>query len=110
MIEITSQPLDTDRILQSVHSPRSGASVLFVGTTRQFTEGRETVELDYECYHEMAIKKLSQLRYRAFEKWPIEHCTIVHRIGSVPVGQASVAIAVSSPHRAIVVRGGRMAH
>ena len=99
MIEITSQPLDTDRILQSVQSDRAGASVLFVGTTRQFTHGRETIELDYECYHEMAIKKMSQLRYRAFEKWPLEHCTIVHRIGSVPVGQASVAIAVSTPHR-----------
>lgn len=100
MIEITTQPLDTDRILQSVQSDRAGASVLFLGTTRQFTDGRETVELDYECYHEMAIKKMSQLRYLSFEKWPIEHCTIVHRIGSVPVGEASVAIAVSTPHRA----------
>ena len=48
----------------------------------------------------MAIKKMSQLRYRAFEKWPIEHCTIVHRVGLVPVGEASVAVAVSTPHRA----------
>ena len=70
MIEITTQPLDTDRILQSVQSDRAGASVLFLGTTRQFTAGRETIELDYECYHEMAIKKMSQLRYLSFEKWP----------------------------------------
>ena len=100
MVEITNQPIDTKNILQSVQSDRAGASILFLGTTRQFTEGRETVEVDYECYHEMAIKKMSQLRYRAFEKWPIEHCAIVHRIGSVPVGEASVAIAVSTPHRA----------
>jgi molybdopterin synthase catalytic subunit len=99
MIEIVNQPIDTNQVLQSVQSDRAGAAILFVGTTRQFTDGRETSSLDYECYHEMAIKKLSQLRYRAYEKWPLEHCTIVHRIGAVPVGQTSVAIAVSTAHR-----------
>ncbi len=99
MIEIVNQPIDTNQVLQSVQSDRAGSALLFVGTTRQFTDGRETSSLDYECYHEMAIKKMSQLRYRAYEKWPLEHCTIVHRIGAVPVGESSVAIAVSTAHR-----------
>lgn len=107
MIEIVNHPIDTNRVLQSVQSDRAGASVLFVGTTRQFTDGRETVSLDYECYHEMAIKMMSQLRYRAFEKWPLEHCTIVHRIGAVPVGESSVAIAVSTAHRVDSFKAGQ---
>ena len=100
MIEITEQPIDTNQVFASVQSNKAGAAVLFLGTTRQFTAGRETTELEYECYHEMAIKKMENLRQRAEEKWTIEKCVIVHRIGSVPVGQTSVAIAFSTPHRA----------
>lgn len=98
-IEITANPIKADAVLQTVISPLAGASVLFVGTTRQLTAGRETVELEYECYAEMAIKKLQQLSSRAIENWNLYGCSIVHRIGVVPVGQASLAIAVSSAHR-----------
>ena len=99
MIEITNSKIDTNRVLESVTSVNAGASVLFVGTTRQMTKGRETLKLDYECYEMMAIKKMRQLRDRAIEKWPIEKCSIVHRIGAVELGEASIAVAVSTPHR-----------
>jgi molybdopterin synthase catalytic subunit len=99
MIEITHDPIDTDKVLKSVGSNQAGASVLFVGTTRQFTDGKETLKLDYECYQEMAIKKMIQIRDLAFEKWSIEKCTLVHRIGRVELGEASIAVAVSTPHR-----------
>lgn len=99
LIEITHGWINTDRVLNAVSSPLAGAAVLFVGTTRQLTAGRETVELEYECYPEMAIKKLKQLADQAIENWDLQGCAIVHRIGLVPVGQASLAIAVSSAHR-----------
>ena len=100
MIEITTQPIETDAVLKSVQSDLAGASVLFVGTTRQFTHGRETEKLDYECYEKMAVKKMNQVRDRASEKWPISECSIVHRVGTVELGESSIAIAVSAPHRA----------
>ncbi len=100
MIAITEKAIDTNEVLRSVGSGQAGASVLFVGCTRQFTLGKETVELNYECYHEMAVKKLTELRSLAEKQWPIVRCSIVHRIGRVPIGEASVAVAVSTPHRA----------
>jgi len=107
MIEITSQPIDTTAVLESVKSIQAGAAVLFVGTTRQFTGDRETLKLDYECYESMAIKKMSEILDQAAAKWKIESCSIVHRVGTVELGQASIAVAVSSPHRNDSFEAGR---
>jgi molybdopterin synthase catalytic subunit len=99
MIEITHQPIETNKVLASVYSEQAGASVMFVGTTRRFTGDKETLKLDYECYEQMAIKKIQQLRDEAVERWPIQECSIVHRVGTVELGEASIAVAVSTPHR-----------
>ena len=107
MIEITSDPIDTAAVLQSVHCDQAGAAVLFVGTTRQFTDDRETLKLDYECYESMAIKKMTEILEQATAKWNIEACSIVHRVGTVKLGEASIAVAVSSPHRSDSFDAGR---
>ena len=99
MIELVQDPIDTARLLESVASHQAGAIVLLVGTTRQFTGQRETYSLDYECYPEMAMAKLEELEAEARRRWPIVEVTIVHRLGHLELGEASVAIAVSSPHR-----------
>ncbi len=99
MIEITEQKIDTNVVLKSVQSDLAGASVLFVGTTRQYTGDKETLKLEYECYEAMAVKKMKGLRDRAIEKWPIEKCSVVHRVGEVGLGEASIVVAVSTPHR-----------
>ena len=99
MIEITPNEINTTVLLESVSSPTCGAAVLFVGTTRQFTGERETEKLAYECYQPMAIRKLNELRDAAMKKWEIENCSIIHRIGVVEIEVASIAVAVSSPHR-----------
>ena len=99
MIELVQDPIDTARLLESVSSHQAGAIVLFVGTTRQFTGQRETDSLDYECYPEMAMAKLEELEAEARRRWPIVEIAIVHRLGHLVLGEASVAIAVSSPHR-----------
>ena len=99
MIELVQDPIDTAELLDHVASHQAGAIVLFVGTTRQFTGQRETDSLNYECYPEMAMAKLHELEAEARRRWPIVETAIVHRLGHLELGEASVAIAVSSPHR-----------
>ena len=101
MVELTPSPIDTSLLLKNVSSHAAGAMVLFVGTTREFTAGRRTLSLDYECYPEMAVKKLEELEAEARHRWPIVECHIVHRLGRIELGEASIAIAVSSPHRQV---------
>lgn len=99
MIQLTSIPIDTAAVVQQVASTQTGATVLFVGTTREFTGERQTACLDYECYGDMTQRKLAELEAEARQRWPIVGCVIVHRTGRVELGEASVAIAVSAPHR-----------
>ena len=105
--ELTNQPIDTESVLAGVSSTQAGAVVLFLGTTREFTGGRQTVTLNYECYQEMASRKLDELEQTARQRWPLVGCAIVHRLGNVPLGEASVAVAVSSPHRTAAFEAGR---
>ena len=99
MVELTDNPLCTDQITAQVTTPECGAVVLFLGTTRQLTDGRETVTLSYTAYAPMAQSEMEKLEQLARSRWPIGQCVLVHRLGEVPVGQASVAVAVSTPHR-----------
>ena len=99
MVELTKVVIDANDVLRRVGSSQAGAVVLFLGTTREFTGERRTVALDYECYPEMATKKLAELEAEARRRWPIVECVIVHRLGHLELGEASIAIAVSSPHR-----------
>jgi molybdopterin synthase catalytic subunit len=107
MIELTHDVIDSTKILQSVQSNDAGAAILFLGTTREFTKGRQTISLDYECYPEMAKKKLAELESQARERWAVVECVIVHRLGHLELGEASIAIAVSSPHRQAAFEAGK---
>ena len=99
-VEVTSKPLDIAAISDLVTKPSTGATSLFVGTTRDNFAGKKVLRLEYEAYVPMAKKELVKLCERMRSKWPgIEACAIHHRIGTVPVTEASVVIAVSSPHR-----------
>lgn len=107
MIQLTRDPIDPQRVLDAVADHRAGAAILFLGITRQFTGGRETDSLHYDCYAEMAEAKLQELERRACERWPLTGCCIVHRLGDLQLGEASVAIAVSSPHRGEAFEAGQ---
>jgi molybdopterin synthase catalytic subunit len=107
MISLTQSPIDPSAILAQVASNGAGAVVLFLGTTREFTKGRQTASLDYECYPQMAEAKLAELEAQAREKWPLVHVSIVHRLGHLELGEASIAIAVSSPHRQAAFEAGK---
>ncbi|MEK6246789.1 MAG: molybdenum cofactor biosynthesis protein MoaE [Planctomycetales bacterium] len=104
---LTDKVIDTADLLSQVSVPEAGAVVLFVGTTRQQTDGRTTLSLDYEGYAEMAEKKLADLVEEAKQRWPIARCRVVHRLGHLEVGEASVSVAVSSAHRDAAFEAGR---
>ncbi len=106
MIDLTDQPIDTEALLRQVSSPKAGAVVLFLGTTREWTGQRRTESLDYECYPQMARAKLAELETEARRRWPLVDCAIVHRLGRLAVGEASVAVAVSSAHRQAAFHAG----
>lgn len=99
MIQLTHKPIDATKLLEAAQRPEAGAVVLFLGITREFTGERQTVELDYEAYESMAESELEKLESTARERWPLVECAIVHRIGRVPLAEASVAIVASAPHR-----------
>ena len=107
MIQLTRETIDMQDLLARVNSPAAGAVVLFLGTVRELTAGLRTVALDYECYPEMAEKKLAELEAEARQRWPLVECAIVHRLGRLELGEASVAVAVSSPHRGAAFEAGQ---
>jgi len=107
MIALTNQPIDVTAALEKAQCPEAGAVVLFLGITREFTAGRQTVELSYEAYREMAELELGKLEAEARQRWPLVECVIVHRLGVVAVSEASVAIAVSSAHRGDAFAAGQ---
>lgn len=107
MIELTRERIDEAALLERVRSASAGAIVLFLGTTRELTGDRRTERLEYECYPAMAEKKLAELEAEACRRWPLVACTIVHRLGTVPLTETSVAIAVSSPHRKAAFEAGQ---
>ena len=107
MIQITDKPIDSTAVLGEVHSSLAGAVLLFLGTTRELTDGRATQSLDYTAYPRMAEKKLHELEAEARQRWPLSGCAIVHRLGHLQLGETSVAIAVSSPHRLAAFQAGQ---
>jgi len=107
MIQLTTDPIDTAALVDAARHPAAGAVVLFLGTTREITAGRQTVALSYEAYQLMAERRLAELEAEARRRWPVLECSIVHRLGVVPPTESSVAIVVSTPHRADAFAAGQ---
>lgn len=107
MIELTREAIDYTALTESVRSDQSGAVVLFLGTVREMTEGRQTVALDYDAFPEMAEAKMAELIETAKTKWPIDKVGIIHRLGHLELGDISVALAVSCPHRKQAFEAGQ---
>jgi|ERR671919_2583648 molybdopterin synthase catalytic subunit len=99
MFRVIQQTIELDELVAYVTDPEAGAIATFIGTTRNHNEGRRVIALDYEAYPEMAQKELARIGADAEKQWPICRMAIVHRLGPVQIGDASVIIAVSSAHR-----------
>ena len=101
-ITLTPDPLSTADAVAFVTDPAAGGIDVFLGTTRaeKTADGRSLLALDYDAYAEMAVARLQQLVADARQRWPVTKVAVLHRLGRVAVGEPSVIIAVSTPHRA----------
>src|SRR5438128_1805083 len=99
MIKLQSEPLDYFALTEQVRRADCGAVVTFLGTVRDLTGDRRTVALDYEAYPGMAEKKMAEIEQDTRQRWPVGDIALVHRVGHLEVGEVSVAVAVSCPHR-----------
>jgi len=97
--ELTTQPIDVGAVARRVVLPECGATVTLDGYAREWTRGRRTLYLVYEAYAPMALSELERLGREAHDRFEIAHIGIVHRTGRLEIGDTSVVIAVSAPHR-----------
>jgi molybdopterin synthase catalytic subunit len=99
MNRITEQPLDLNILLSETENDQSGAMVAFAGTVRNHHEGKGVSGMSYSAYGPLAEKVLEELERETLEEFPIQACRIVHRIGELGIGEASVLVVVRSAHR-----------
>jgi molybdopterin synthase catalytic subunit len=97
---LTERPLDTSEVAREVADDRAGGIATFVGTVRNHSRGRTVHYLEYEAYGGMAEKVMAELAAGLKERYDLCEVAILHRVGRVEIGEPSVAIAVSAPHRA----------
>jgi molybdopterin synthase catalytic subunit len=99
-VALKDVPLDTAALVAEVGRPDAGATALFLGTARDHSDGKDGVtHLEYDAYREHVETSLMAIADEAAENWPILSAAVEHRVGEVKVGEASVAVAVSSAHR-----------
>ena len=97
--ELTTDPIDVGAVARRVVLPECGATVTLDGYAREWTRSRQTLHLMYEAYAPMALRELERLGREAHDRFEIAHIGIVHRTGRLEIGETSVVIAVSAPHR-----------
>ena len=106
MVTLTHQTIDTAAAVARAQQPEAGAVVCFLGTARQFTGGRQTRFLEYESHAAAAVREMERLECEARARWDLIECEIVHRLGRIELGEASVLVVVSTPHRQAAFEAG----
>lgn len=99
LFEITDRPILPEEVSNKVLRREAGAITLFLGTVREFTQGKRTLYLEYEAYPAMAVAQLERIGQEVRERWPDTLIAVTHRIGRLEITDIAVVIAVSSPHR-----------
>lgn len=99
MFVITKDTLDPKALADFVRRDESGAVALFYGVVRDNSDGRRVQYLEYDAYPSMAVKKMREVAEEARARWPITEIAVAHRIGRLEIGETSLLVAVSSPHR-----------
>jgi MoaE-MoaD fusion protein len=107
--ELTKEPIDVGAVARRVVLAQCGATVTLDGYAREWTQGKRTLYLFYEAYPVMALRELHRLGLHAHERFGIAHIGIVHRTGRLEIGETSVVISVSAPHRATAFEAGEWA-
>jgi molybdopterin synthase catalytic subunit len=99
MFKIVDEPIDATRLGELVRTEADGAVCIFLGVARKFSRGREGIHLEDEAYPEMAEKKMAEIGEEIRAKFGVERVAILHRTGVLKIGEASVGIAIATPHR-----------
>lgn len=99
MFRIRKEPLEAEAITRAVEDPACGAVACFAGVVRNENHGRPVEKIHYEVYEPMAIRKMEQIAETLREKWDIRKVAMEHRVGDLQVGETSIVMALSSPHR-----------
>ncbi|MBU1866649.1 MAG: molybdenum cofactor biosynthesis protein MoaE [Actinobacteria bacterium] len=108
MVVVSPDPIDPGRLLEQIGDPGAGAAVLFLGMVRDHSPGRPGVSrLEYEAYGEVVVGKIMAIVAAARDRWPVLGAAIAHRLGSLEVGEITVAVAVACAHRADAFEAGR---
>jgi molybdopterin synthase catalytic subunit len=100
VLELTFDPIDPRAVEAAVAHPGAGALCTFLGVVRDHNLGRDVGHLEYEAFPEMALATMDEIRAEVEERWPGASLAMVHRLGRLEIGVASVVISVSTPHRA----------
>jgi len=107
--QLVREPIDMAAQIRLVRAPEDGAIVTFDGFVRNQSHNRATLYLDYEAYESMALAKMQEIGIQIHEKYRIHRVAMVHRLGRLEIGETSVFIAVSAPHRAAAFDACRFA-
>ena len=99
LFEITSAALDAQRLIDHVRKDESGAVALFSGVVRNENLGRRVLYLEYDAYPDMAERVMREIAGEALGQWPITDVAMQHRTGRLEIGETSLLVAVSAPHR-----------
>ncbi|KAL6889743.1 Molybdopterin biosynthesis MoaE [Trichoderma longibrachiatum] len=108
-VALTHNHLDIQQAIDKVRSPAAGAIVLFAGTTRDNFAGKPVKELQYSAYNKLALRTMLAICKDVQAKHGLKGISMTHRLGTVPIGEESILIAVSSPHRQAAWRAGEEA-
>ncbi len=104
---IVETPLDGANLLREVSAPANGAAILFIGTVRDVNDGRAVTGIDYSAYSAMARRELESIVQEASSRFDTTHVVVEHRLGTLDIGEASVAIAVAHSRRAAAFDAAR---
>jgi len=100
LVRISAEPLSVDEALGFVGDPGAGGTCVFVGTVRDRSDAGDVTGLHYEAWDDLADQRLAEIAAEMMDGWPLRKVAILHRTGDLTVGEASVVIACSAPHRA----------
>ena len=109
IFQLVREPIDPAILIVHLRAPEDGAIVIFDGFVRNQSHNRRTLYLEYEAYEPMALAKMREIAAQVYEKYRIHRVAIVHRLGRLEIGETSVFIAVSAPHRAAAFDACRFA-
>ena len=98
-VELVDHPIDPDGLMRGLAAPSDGAVALFLGVVRDANRGRRVLRLEYHAYPEMAVRVMREIAAEARSRFEASSLAMVHRLGSLTVGDVSVAVAAAAPHR-----------